>query len=777
VSATGGGLGQILARRRWARVSAEAGFDVLAWVTALLAVALVSRDIAAAQVSVAALWRPALAVCLVVPGGGLLAGLYRGRFQRGSLDEVAAVVVATATAALCLAVAAPSLVAGHLRPPQAPVLAAAVVAALTMLGGRYVAFAARLRCRPAAQSAVKIIVFGAGDAGAQLIRRLVTRPGAPYRPVAILDDDPDKRQLRIHGVPVLGDRTRMAEVAAQTGANVLVIALAGLSGQVIRDVTTAAEKCGLVPKVIPSIAELLRGSARIESVRDPRISDLLGRRPIETDLESIASYFAGKRVLVTGAGGSIGSELCRQLHRLGPDKLVLLDRDESALHALELTLYGHGLLLSGDTVLANIRDEFRMHEIFRQFRPHIVFHAAALKHLPLLERHPAEAVLTNVRGTQAVLEAAVAAGVRSFVNISTDKAANPISVLGYSKRIAERLTAQVAGDAGGAYLSVRFGNVLGSKGSVLTALSAQVAAGGPVTVTDPEVSRYFMTADEAVQLVLQAAVIGRGGEALVLDMGEPVRIAEIARRLAAASTQRVEIVFSGLRPGEKLMEDLLGHGEADHRPCHPLISQVPVPPLPPALLTELDPAVDAGTLRAALARCAAAPCPAGQEDPSAPAGTAGRPRVLSLVSPVPGPGAMAASGNGAESALVPFPPPSRALRWLREAGPRRRDTPCGASRPRGARPGACGITGNRWRPMGGVSLRGPSTARPGGPSAGRAARRPERSRAAGPRPGRAHRRRRRRRATTHAPGPRGRATATRAAARPAPGPRCAPPGG
>jgi FlaA1/EpsC-like NDP-sugar epimerase len=762
VSATGGGLGHILARRRWARVSAEAGFDVLAWVTALLAVALVSRDIAAAQVSVAALWRPALAVCLVVPGCGLLAGLYRGRFQRGSLDEVAAVVVATAATALCLAVAVPSLVAGHLRPPQAPVLAAAVVAALTMLGGRYVAFAARLRSRPAAQSAVKIIVFGAGDAGAQLIRRLVTRPGAAYRPVAILDDDPDKRQLRIHGVPVLGDRTRMAEVAAQTGANVLVIALAGLSGQVIRDVTTAAEKCGLVPKVIPSIAELLRGSARIESVRDPRISDLLGRRPIETDLESIASYFAGKRVLVTGAGGSIGSELCRQLHRLCPDKLMLLDRDESALHALELTLYGHGLLLSGDTVLANIRDEFRMHEIFGQFRPHIVFHAAALKHLPLLERHPSEAVLTNVRGTQAVLEAAVASGVRSFVNISTDKAANPVSVLGYSKRIAERLTAHVAGDAGGAYLSVRFGNVLGSKGSVLTALSAQVAAGGPVTVTDPEVSRYFMTADEAVQLVLQAAVIGRGGEALVLDMGEPVRIAEIARRLAAASTQRVEIVFSGLRPGEKLMEDLLGHGEADRRPCHPLISQVPVPPLPPALLAELDPAADAGTLRAALARCAAAPGLGEPGDVTAPDQAAGRPRVLSLVSPVPGPGAMAARSNGAESALVSYLPPRG-----RRAG--------GA--PRWHCAWSCRRRAHRAERGGERCLRGPSTARPGGPSTGRAARRPERSRAAGPRPGRAHRRRRRHRATTHAPGRRGRATAMRAAARPAPGPRCARPGG
>ena len=631
-------------------MSTEAAFDVIAWITGLLAAALVTRDILASQIGVPALWRPALAVCAVVPGCGLLAGLYRGRYQRGSLDEVAGVVAAAAAAALCLATAAPALVPGQQEPPQVPVLVGAAVAALTMLGGRYVAFAARLRSRPAAQSAVKIIVFGAGDAGQQLVRRLVTRPGAAYRPVAILDDDPDKRHLRIHGVPVLGDRTRMAEAAAGTGANVLVIALAGASGHLIRELTTTAERCGLVPKVIPSVQELLRGSARIESVRDPRISDLLGRRPIKTDVACIASRFAGKRVLVTGAGGSIGSELCRQLHRLGPAKLILLDRDESALHALELTLHGHGLLISEDTVLADIRDPVRLKQIFKHCQPQIVFHAAALKHLPLLERHPAEALMTNVWGTLAVLEAAGACDVETFVNISTDKAANPVSVLGYSKRITERLTAHMAARSDGAYLSVRFGNVLGSKGSVLTALSAQIAAGGPVTVTHPDVNRYFMTADEAVQLVLQAAVVGRGGEALVLDMGEPVRIADIARRLAAADTQEIEIIFPGLRPGEKLMEDLLGRGEADNRPYHPLISQVPVPPLAPAQVTGLDPNVDADELRAALAQCSDAPGPAGHESFADGAQLTDRKRLLSLVSPVSIPGAGAPQGDGAGSA-------------------------------------------------------------------------------------------------------------------------------
>jgi FlaA1/EpsC-like NDP-sugar epimerase len=281
----------------------------------------------------------------------------------------------------------------------------------------------------------------------------------------------------------------------------------------------------------------------------------------------------------------------------------MLDRDESALHAVQLALHGRALLDTDQAALADIRDPQRVRQIFDQFRPEIVFHAAALKHLPLLERYPAEALKSNVLGTLTVLEAAAAFGTASFVNISTDKAADPVCVLGYSKRIAERLTAFMAGQTGGSYLSVRFGNVLGSRGSVLTSMSAQVAAGGPVTVTHPEVCRYFMTADEAVQLVLQAAVIGSGGEVLVLDMGEQVRIADMARRLVATATRDVDIVYTGLRPGEKLTEDLLGQGEVDRRPHHPLIRHVPAAPLAPEEVTGIDPAGDADELRSALAFC------------------------------------------------------------------------------------------------------------------------------------------------------------------------------
>jgi FlaA1/EpsC-like NDP-sugar epimerase len=601
-----------------ARRGLEAAYDLTAWTGGLLAAGWAIRDITGNALTMIDGIRAFPATCALALTCGAAAGLYRGRHQRGSLDEVLAVSAATfATGALLVALTA-ILLPGQ-REPLRTVAGGTVLAMLAMLGGRHVLSAIRQRARAAAPApaAVKVIVFGAGAAGARLVQNLHRQPSADYRPVAFLDDDPAKRRLRIHGIPVLGDRARLREVAAQTGATVLVIAIARPAGPALAELTNAAEACGLVPKVIPTIGELLSGTARIDGVRDPRISDLLGRAPVKTDIAAVERCLAGKRIMVTGAGGSIGSELCRQLHRLRPGRLIMLDRDESALHAVELDLHGRALLDSDDLVLADIRDPRRIRQVFADYRPEVVFHAAALKHLPLLERYPAEALKTNVWGTLNVLHAARAAGVQCFVNISTDKAADPVSVLGFSKRAAERLTAHAGGRGPGRYLSVRFGNVLGSRGSVLTALTAQVAAGGPVTVTHPEVRRYFMTADEAVQLVLQAAVIGRSGEVLVLDMGEQVRIADMARRLVAAVPRQVEIVFTGLRPGEKLTEDLLGASEPDERPCHPLIRQVQVPPLAPNLVTGMDAAAAPDSVRAGLARCAQAGPPAAAAAPAA----------------------------------------------------------------------------------------------------------------------------------------------------------------
>ncbi|MEL7210680.1 MAG: polysaccharide biosynthesis protein, partial [Actinomycetota bacterium] len=295
-----------------------------------------------------------------------------------------------------------------------------------------------------------------------------------------------------------------------------------------------------------------------------------------------------RRVLVTGAGGSIGSELCRQIYLFAPEELIMVDRDESALHAVQLSLEGRALLDTPDLVVADIRDRDVIDRIFDERRPQVVFHAAALKHLSLLERYPREALRTNVYGTANVMEAAARVGSERVVNISTDKAAEPSSVLGHTKALAERLTARIAEETTGTFLSVRFGNVLGSRGSVLTAFKAQLDRGGPLTVTDPEVTRFFMTVEEAVQLVIQAGAVGRDGEALILDMGDPVRIADLAQRLVAQADRPIEIVYTGLRPGEKLHEALAGADEVVRAGPHPSISHVAVVPIHPEHLSFAD---------------------------------------------------------------------------------------------------------------------------------------------------------------------------------------------
>ena len=333
-----------------------------------------------------------------------------------------------------------------------------------------------------------------------------------------------------------------------------------------------ARAAGLDVKVLPTVAELMNGVDHTD-VRDLAPEDLLGRHQVDTAMDSIAGYLQGKRVLVAGAGGSIGSELCRQINGFAPSELMMLDCNEDALHSLALSLSGRADLESPNLILANIRDPEQLQQIFDTRRPQIVFHAAALKHVNILQTHAAEAVKTNVIGTLNVLEAARSADVQRFVNISTDKAADPESVLGHSKRIAEGLTKSYATISTGTYLSVRFGNVLGTSGSVLRTFRAQIDRGGPVTVTHPDVTRYFMTVHEAVQLVVQAAVIGRDGEALVLDMGKPVRIVDLAHQLIDRAGQPIDIVFTGLKPGEKLHENLLGAGEVDERPIHSLVSQ------------------------------------------------------------------------------------------------------------------------------------------------------------------------------------------------------------
>ncbi len=356
-----------------------------------------------------------------------------------------------------------------------------------------------------------------------------------------------------------GRTTDIARVADRTGAKLIVIAIGGADSVVLRELTDRGERAGLRVVVTRSLMDSMLGESDRVDVRDIQIEDLIGRHPVDTNVELIAGYITGKRVLVTGAGGSIGSELCRQLAKFGPRELIMLDRDETGLQLAQLGTVGHGLLDTRDVVLADIRDADLLNAVFEDRRPEVVFHAAALKHLPMLEQYPDEAWKTNVIGSLNVLNAALRVGVTTFVNVSTDKAANPpTSVLGHSKRVAEKLTAWAGDRSGMRYLSVRFGNVIGSVVPCCRPSRRSSPPAGRSPSRTPEATRYFMTIPEACQLVIQAGGIGRAGEVLILDMGEPVSILEVAKRMIAMSGGNIEIVFTGLRPGEKLHEDLVG---------------------------------------------------------------------------------------------------------------------------------------------------------------------------------------------------------------------------
>ena len=517
---------------------------------------------------------------------GYIVGIYRRRWRYGSFDEIGGLVVATLVTSSVLFVL--RFFDNSLNPfPRSVILISGFAGLCFVAASRYTWRLIREQLRrPTAQTAAKILVYGAGEGGIQMVNTLLRNPQSPYLPVGFLDDNPDTHRLSISGVPVLGGRDQLSRARARTGATTLLIAIPSADSALISDISARARQLSMDVKVLPAVQNLNERPLDTSDIRDLTDEDLLGRRKVVIDLQQISDYLVNRRVLVTGAGGSIGSELCRQLARFNPAELIMLDRDESALHEVQLSIHGRALLDTPQTVLADLRDEATINHIFETRKPEVVFHAAALKHLPLLERYPLEAYQTNVLGTLTLLNAAQRTGVGVFVNISTDKAANPISVLGYSKRIAERVTAAVGQSAkSGKYMSVRFGNVLGSRGSVLMSFRDQIAKGGPLTVTHRGVTRYFMTISEAVQLVIQAGAIGSSGEALVLDMGTPVSIYDVAKQLVANSGKPVEIEIVGLRAGEKVHEELFGDGEVDTRPRHPLISHVPVLPIDLELLT------------------------------------------------------------------------------------------------------------------------------------------------------------------------------------------------
>lgn len=431
------------------------------------------------------------------------------------------------------------------------------------------------------QTATPVGVMGAGDAGAIIVRELQRNPQLGMRVVGLFDDDKEKHGMVIHGIPVLGDRHAIPATAEQAGMTKIIIAMPTAPGREIREITRICERAGVETKTIPGIYELLGGTISVNQLRNVEIADLLRRAPVHSDITAVKGLIRGKRVMVTGGGGSIGSELCRQIWRCEPAQLIMVGHGENSIFEI------HGELremeMGADAgnpahkakppassrllpLIVDIRFPERIRLIFEQYRPDIVFHAAAHKHVPLMEVNPAEAITNNVLGTQNLLRAALATGVEHFVMISTDKAVNPTSIMGASKRVAELLVHQAAMKSGKSYVAVRFGNVLGSRGSAIHTFKHQIAAGGPVTITHPHMKRYFMTIPEAVHLVLQASVLGKGGEVFVLDMGEPIRIVDLARDLIELSGLEVgrdiEIVVTGPRPGEKLFEELFIPGES-----------------------------------------------------------------------------------------------------------------------------------------------------------------------------------------------------------------------
>ena len=417
-----------------------------------------------------------------------------------------------------------------------------------------------------------IMVIGAGDAGEMALREILDKRVKGYNVLGFVDDDPEKQGRLIHGVPVRGFIDDLPGLVDELRVRELLIAIPSATGPQMRRIVGICESCKVPYKILPGLSELIDGKVSLKTFRDVSYEDLLGRKPVELELESISAYLKGQRVMVTGAGGSIGSELCRQIIRFEPEQMILLDSSEANLYAIQMELEHRLGYLRYKAILGNVQYWPVVQSVIANHKPQVVVHAAAYKHVPMMERNPWEAVFNNIVGTKNVLEASAEHGVKRLVMVSTDKAVRPTNVMGASKRVCELVMQALEGENGTRMMCVRFGNVVGSSGSVIPLFQKQIAEGGPVTVTHPEVTRYFMTIPEACQLILQAGGMGKGGEIFILEMGEPVKILEMAKDLIRLSGKEpgrdIEIVFTGLRPGEKLYEELITEGEGIVKTAH-----------------------------------------------------------------------------------------------------------------------------------------------------------------------------------------------------------------
>ena len=426
------------------------------------------------------------------------------------------------------------------------------------------------------ENAKPTLIVGAGAAGTLLVRQMLMHPKMRMMPVAFVDDDQEKQRKDIYGVRILGTTKDIEKIVQHMGITKVVIAMPSLPNKKLNEVYDVARKTGAECVILPNIDEVMSGNLHVQQLRNVEIEDLLGRDPVELDQTLIEKQLRGKRILVTGAGGSIGSEICRQVSSFRPKELIILGHGENSIYQLNMELLGkYAEHFRITPVIADVQDRKRIFEVMEKYRPDVVYHAAAHKHVPLMEINPREAVKNNILGTRNVAEAANHAKVKTFVMISTDKAVNPPNIMGATKRLCEMIVQDMATKSDSTkYVAVRFGNVLGSRGSVIPLFKKQIAKGGPITVTHPDIVRYFMTIPEAAQLVIQAGSLARGGEIFVLDMGKPVRIVDLAKnliRLSGYSEDDIEIKFTGLRPGEKMYEELLNEGEINPKQIFPKI--------------------------------------------------------------------------------------------------------------------------------------------------------------------------------------------------------------
>ncbi len=510
-------------------------------------------------------------------------GLYRRLWAYASINELLLIVMAVTAASIAFSAIMMTLLVTRLLTFPRMVLLIDWLLSLTGVGGfrfslRLISETRSANAKPQARKAGKVLVIGAGDAGALVVREMQRNPQLGLHPIGYLDDDPAKLKHQIHGVPVIGKLTDLGRALNSRPVSEVIIAIPSTDGKIIRMVTDICRLKGVPFRTMPGLYELLGGKVSVNRLREVDITDLLRREPAQIQNELIGAALTGKRILVTGAGGSIGREICRQIARWGPQMLILLGHGENSIFEALLELQENFPALPIQPVIADIRDVPRLTSIFNSFHPQVVFHTAAHKHVPLMESNIEEAISNNVIGTRNVCQAATAADTERLVLISTDKAVRPANVMGATKRIAEMIVLETAHRTGRAFSVVRFGNVLGSRGSVVPLFKRQIAHGGPITITHPDMKRYFMTIPEAVYLVLQASAMGQGGEVFLLNMGQQVRILDLAEDLIRLSGlepgKDIEIVFTGIRPGEKLSEDLWEEGTEYQKTTHPDIFRV-----------------------------------------------------------------------------------------------------------------------------------------------------------------------------------------------------------